>query len=64
MKNYSEKTSKIQDELRSEILRSFPDSRERSIALTKLEECYLWLMQATVNSIQLDQQDEKRKKIH
>lgn len=34
------------EEVRGEILKEYPNCRERSLALTKLDECELWLGRA------------------
>lgn len=45
-KTTNHKVHDLFDALRQEIDRTYPHSRERSLALTKLDECGLWLSAA------------------
>lgn len=60
---YNEESQRLSNERKSQseqyekLINLLPESREKSIALTKLEECFMWVGKA-IRNIQVDSQKD------
>lgn len=63
---YTDKSQRLSDERKQisddfeNLINQFPNSREKSLALTKLEECFMWCGKA-IRNLQLEETLEKNK---
>jgi hypothetical protein len=59
MRKYELGVANELSELRVKIELTYPANRERSLALTKLDECIMWLSRAKLNYGEAPEQDAK-----